>query len=73
GPHWTVLTFGVPVGDVAVPVYSVGEDIIDDRGLVRADYQVDGPAVFVIRPDGYVGLAADNADQVAEYLDGVRA
>ena len=68
GPHWTVLSFGVPVGEVGVPVYVVGEDIVDDRGLVAADYQVDGPAVFVIRPDGYIGLAANDADQVAGYL-----
>jgi 2-polyprenyl-6-methoxyphenol hydroxylase-like FAD-dependent oxidoreductase len=68
GPHWTVLTFGVPVGEVGVPVYAVGTDIVDDQGLVAADYQVNGPTVFVIRPDGYLGLAANDADAVAEYL-----
>lgn len=68
GPHWTVLAFGVPVGDVGVPVYSVGVDIVDDRGLVRADYQVDDRTVFVIRPDGYLGLVADDAQEVAGYL-----
>ena len=61
GPHWTVLTFGVPVGDVGVPVYSLGED-------AAKSYQVTEPAVFVIRPDGYIGLAANNASRIAEYL-----
>ena len=73
GPHWTVLAFGVPVGEVGVPVYSVGTDLVDDRGFVRAGYQVDGPTVFVIRPDGYVGLAANSADEVGEYLRGASA
>jgi hypothetical protein len=68
GPHWTVLTFGVPVGEVGVPVYAVGTDIVDDQGLVAAGYQVNGPTVFVIRPDGYLGLAANDADAVAGYL-----
>jgi 2-polyprenyl-6-methoxyphenol hydroxylase-like FAD-dependent oxidoreductase len=62
GPHWTVLTFGVPVGDVGVPVYSMGED-------AATSYQVTQPTVFVIRPDGYIGLAANNADEIADYLN----
>jgi 2-polyprenyl-6-methoxyphenol hydroxylase-like FAD-dependent oxidoreductase len=60
GPHWTVLSFDVPVGNVGVPVYAVD-----------ADYPVNGPTVLVIRPDGYIGLAANNADEVGEYLRGV--
>jgi hypothetical protein len=49
-------------------VYAVGTDIVDDQGLVAAGYQVNGPTVFVIRPDGYLGLAANDADAVAGYL-----
>ncbi|HEY4458317.1 MAG TPA: FAD-dependent monooxygenase [Pseudonocardiaceae bacterium] len=61
GPHWTVLSFDVPVGDVGVPVYSLGRE-------AAASYQVTEPTVFVIRPDGYIGLAANNADEIADYL-----
>jgi 2-polyprenyl-6-methoxyphenol hydroxylase-like FAD-dependent oxidoreductase len=61
GPHWTVLTFGVPVGEVGVPVYSLGDE-------AAASYQVTEPTVFVIRPDGYIGLAANDADPIAAYL-----
>jgi 2-polyprenyl-6-methoxyphenol hydroxylase-like FAD-dependent oxidoreductase len=64
GPQWTVLSFGVPLGDVGVAVYSVGEQ-------AAACYQVEAPTVFVIRPDGYVGLAANDADEVRQYLRGV--
>ncbi|HJP79077.1 MAG TPA: FAD-dependent monooxygenase [Pseudonocardiaceae bacterium] len=57
GPHWTVLSRDVVVGDVGVPVYAIG-----------ADYPVSGPTVLVVRPDGYIGLAANDAGQVGEYL-----
>ncbi|RNG26992.1 FAD-dependent monooxygenase [Streptomyces botrytidirepellens] len=73
GPHVTVLALGgaePPAPDRAsVRTYRVGgpaPDLLDPDGHLRAGYADQG--VFVIRPDGYVGCAADRADEVTGYL-----
>ncbi|MFI0818667.1 FAD-dependent monooxygenase [Streptomyces sp. NPDC021098] len=73
GPHVTVLALGgaePPAPERAsVVAYRVGgpaPDLLDPDGHLRAGYGDRG--VLVIRPDGYVGCAADRADQVTGYL-----
>ncbi|MEU1816741.1 FAD-dependent monooxygenase [Streptomyces roseifaciens] len=79
GPHFTLLdltgsdTEGVPaaaaVADVEwVRTYRVGgaaPDLIDAGGHAKAAY---GTGLFLVRPDGYVGLATDDAADVRAYL-----
>jgi flavin-dependent dehydrogenase len=69
GPHWTVLSFGVPSLD------EVGAHTIDEAWQAHATYGVDGPAVFVVRPDGYLGLVSrdDAVAPVRQYLRDVAA
>ncbi len=60
GPHWTLL-----MADADVEVPGVRRVTIDG-----AAYGADGPALFLIRPDGYVGLATDviDAERITSYL-----
>ncbi len=41
------------------------------EGELARDYDLTGPALILVRPDGYIGLAADPADgaAVADYLN----
>ncbi|MFI0780053.1 FAD-dependent monooxygenase [Streptomyces sp. NPDC021212] len=78
GPHVTVLALGgaepPAPGRASVVAYRVGgpaPDLLDPDGHLRAGYGDRG--VFVIRPDGYVGCAADHADRMTGYLTGLGA
>ncbi|MEV4437215.1 FAD-dependent monooxygenase [Streptomyces sp. NPDC049585] len=64
GPHFTLLIVGDEPAPEAVPEW-VRVCRVAAEGYVKEAY---GPGVFVIRPDGYVGLAADDAAGVADYL-----
>lgn len=62
GPHWTLLALGTDVpGDDLGPVRVV-------HGPAPTPY---GTGVFLVRPDGYVGWAAETTDGLTEYLSGV--
>ncbi|MFE7753189.1 FAD-dependent monooxygenase [Streptomyces sp. NPDC057428] len=53
------------------PTSEAGPDsLTDSEGHARRDYAVDGDTLFVVRPDGYVGLRAEDPDevQVLRYL-----
>ncbi|MGW0296496.1 FAD-dependent monooxygenase [Streptomyces anthocyanicus] len=53
------------------PVPAAGPgSLTDSEGHARRDYAVDGDTLFVVRPDGYVGLRADDPDEaeVLRYL-----
>lgn len=75
GPHFTVLAFdGVAVPPLGggtsgyVRTYRIGgpdADLVDVEGHARAAY---GGGLFLVRPDGYVGLAAPDAAPLAAAL-----
>ncbi|QLE73622.1 pentachlorophenol monooxygenase [Streptomyces rectiverticillatus] len=79
GPHFTLLDLtgsdaeGEPaaaaVADAEwVRTYRIGgaaPDLIDAGGHAKAAY---GTGLFLVRPDGYVGLATDDAADVRAYL-----
>jgi hypothetical protein len=48
----------VPFGFIAIPQLPV---IRDTAGAFARRYDVDGPAAFVVRPDGYLGFASREA------------
>jgi 2-polyprenyl-6-methoxyphenol hydroxylase-like FAD-dependent oxidoreductase len=57
GPHWTLLLV-----DTDAPVPAI------DAPLVRVPaYDAYGRGIFLVRPDGYVGWAGTEADELAEY------
>ncbi|MBT2421513.1 FAD-dependent oxidoreductase [Streptomyces sp. ISL-22] len=58
GPHWTVVAVGVEVAEVPGAVRVV-------RGRAQESY---GSGVFLVRPDGYVGWAGDQAAGLMGYL-----
>ncbi|AKZ57734.1 hypothetical protein SAM23877_4689 [Streptomyces ambofaciens ATCC 23877] len=58
GPHWTLLALGAEAPDVPERVRVV-------RGAAPGAY---GSGLFLVRPDGYVGWAAEAADGLARYL-----
>ncbi|MFF4700990.1 FAD-dependent monooxygenase [Streptomyces chattanoogensis] len=77
GPQFTVLTLGeTDLDDTALPVDpnllrivrvgSPAPDLIDTDGHVRDAYG-SAPGVFLIRPDGYVAVAAP-AEKAAEHI-----
>ncbi|UQA93448.1 FAD-dependent monooxygenase [Streptomyces halobius] len=81
GPHFTLLALGetdldaaaLPAAPSLVRTVHVGgpsPDLIDTNGHIRDAYG-DGPTVFLIRPDGYLAVAAPANDatvRVAEAL-----
>ncbi|MGW8969727.1 FAD-dependent monooxygenase [Streptomyces platensis] len=76
GPHFTLLTLGatdldtsaLPADPALLRVVRVGgpaPDLLDTDGHVRDAYGSD-PAVLLIRPDGYLALAAPAGDATAQ-------
>ncbi|WP_078897885.1 FAD-dependent monooxygenase [Streptomyces rimosus] len=72
GPHFTLLT----VGDIKLPaldgemirtcrVGGPAPDLLDSEGHARDAY---GEGLFLVRPDGYVAYAADDASGLADEL-----
>ncbi|MEU6238636.1 pentachlorophenol monooxygenase, partial [Kitasatospora sp. NPDC047058] len=61
GPHVTVLAVGreLPAVPAGVRAHRV------DGGVAAAAY---GQGIFVVRPDGYVGLATDDPADLPGYL-----
>ncbi|MEU1280779.1 FAD-dependent monooxygenase [Streptomyces sp. NPDC005805] len=56
-----------PVGDAGFPTWA------DSRGEFRRAYGAEGPAGFLVRPDGYVGLrfGPDGTAALSAYLSGI--
>jgi 2-polyprenyl-6-methoxyphenol hydroxylase-like FAD-dependent oxidoreductase len=79
GPYWTLLVFGavdtVPDLGPDVRVHAVvrpGEladldAVVDADGHAWAGYDVADGTLVLVRPDGYVGLVTDGAEQAGEY------
>ncbi|MFF8595821.1 FAD-dependent oxidoreductase [Streptomyces sp. NPDC015220] len=59
GPHWTLLALGT-----GAPAEDLGAVRVV-RGPAHGAY---GTGAFLVRPDGYVGWAAETADGLTEYL-----
>ncbi|MFI1850578.1 FAD-dependent monooxygenase [Streptomyces sp. NPDC020480] len=76
GPHFTLLALGdseppTPRADF-VRTYRVGgpaPDLLDPEGHIRAGYGERG--LFLVRPDGYIGFAADEEAGLRDYLAGL--
>ncbi|HEU4363251.1 MAG TPA: FAD-dependent monooxygenase [Mycobacterium sp.] len=83
GPHFTVLGFGPETAPAVASITGTdvrgvvvgaggdrGVDLVDVDGAARRAYGVDGAALLLIRPDGYVGVTAAPADAgaVSNYL-----
>jgi hypothetical protein len=83
GPHATLLAFDVPDAELppsttALQVRRVvrsgveaGPDaIVDTEGHAHEAYDIKTPTLLLVRPDGYVGCAADAGDvtTITEYL-----
>lgn len=85
GPGFTLLGYGwglttlekigaasrTPVNCIRVTPSGRCGDLIDAGGHIARIYGLDGGAFILVRPDGYVGLAADIANPwaVADYLN----
>ncbi|HET9874474.1 MAG TPA: FAD-dependent oxidoreductase [Mycobacterium sp.] len=73
GPHFTLLGFGAEtaaaVHTIAGPGSPVRGAVLDDDAA-RRGYGVDGAALLLVRPDGYVGVTAAPGDvaAVSDYL-----
>jgi 2-polyprenyl-6-methoxyphenol hydroxylase-like FAD-dependent oxidoreductase len=75
GPHPVLLAFDAPApnpGDgvrvvrVVRPGTPAGpDDLVDTDGHAHRAYDVRDPALLLVRPDGYVGCAADGTDRAA--------
>jgi hypothetical protein len=75
--HFHLLVFGQPVpagtaagyGDL-VQIHAVPADPDNERELARA--RIAGPTYYLLRPDGYIGLAGTELDAgaVSRYLAG---
>ncbi|MFF3563327.1 FAD-dependent monooxygenase [Streptomyces sp. NPDC002574] len=63
GPHFTVLAIGAEP-PAALPEFARAHR--EESG--GAAHQAYGDGLFVVRPDGYVGLATDDPRQVGAYL-----
>ncbi|GHC68000.1 FAD-dependent oxidoreductase [Streptomyces violaceochromogenes] len=59
GPHWTLLALG------GAPAPDPGGRIRVVRGPAPGTY---GPGLYLVRPDGHVGWAADTAAGLPDYL-----
>ena len=80
GPHWTLLGYelGAPSRIAPRPglqVRTVGAsgDLVDADGHIRDGYDLTPGTWILVRPDGYVGLMADEGDEAAieRYLERV--
>lgn len=80
GPHVTLLAFGTGWaatldalrlchGD-ALKIVAIGNELRDTDGHATAAYGVKDDTLFVVRPDGYIGLVTQDraAETVATYL-----
>jgi 2-polyprenyl-6-methoxyphenol hydroxylase-like FAD-dependent oxidoreductase len=84
GPHATLLAFDVAEAPASTPSVRVrrvlrpgaapGPDaLIDTDGHARAAYDIHNPAYILVRPDGYIGCAADADDlpAITDYLKAI--
>lgn len=58
GPHWTLVAVGMEAPELPEPVRVV-------TGEEQPSY---GKGLFLVRPDGYVGWAGEDASKLAGYL-----
>jgi hypothetical protein len=83
GTHFTLLLFGADplLGDavrgvrVVVVAHTDGAAgaLVDDGGHAHRAYGVNGPAAFLVRPDGYVGLTGSPLPSFSAHLAGYLA
>ncbi|MEU7104163.1 FAD-dependent monooxygenase [Streptomyces stramineus] len=59
---------GAPAGPAGAPELTELSELTDPDGHIKAAY---GSGLFLIRPDGYVGLATDDPADVGAYLEAV--
>ncbi len=62
GPHPTLLAVNWPgeLPDLGVPAYRIDE--------AREAYDAQGPALYLVRPDNYVGYLTADPEDIAAYL-----
>ncbi len=62
GPHPTLLAVNWPgeLPDLGVPAYRIDE--------AREAYDAQGPALYLVRPDNYVGCLTVDPEDIAAYL-----
>ncbi|WP_327064498.1 FAD-dependent monooxygenase [Kitasatospora sp. NBC_01302] len=65
GTHFTLLAFG------RRPDADFGSGVRVHRAAKSEGYDVDGDALVLVRPDGYVGVICDRVETVREYLERV--
>jgi hypothetical protein len=75
GPHFTLLAFGARAAAAIRDLEWTPVDIIDTPGTAHAAYGISDKdnVVFLVRPDGYVGLIATQnwMDAVNDYQKAV--
>jgi 2-polyprenyl-6-methoxyphenol hydroxylase-like FAD-dependent oxidoreductase len=74
GTHWTLLVFDAPSpidARAGLRIHRIGDDVIDDQGLVREHYGLAPGDCVLVRPDGYIGFAGKDAALLERYLDSV--
>jgi 2-polyprenyl-6-methoxyphenol hydroxylase-like FAD-dependent oxidoreductase len=73
GTKFTLLSFGshdLPEAQPNLNIRSIGPgdaDLIDDQGHVRHSYGVENGALFIIRPDGYIGFIGSSKSIAAAF------
>jgi 2-polyprenyl-6-methoxyphenol hydroxylase-like FAD-dependent oxidoreductase len=71
GTHWTAIGWHAePIrARRGLHVHVFGRDVADDRGHVRDAYALEPGDWLLVRPDGYVGAIARDADAIDAYLE----
>ena len=82
GPHWTLLAFELGAPPCIAPrpglhIHTIGPtgDLVDTERHIRDGYDLTPGTWVLVRPDGYVGLMAEEGDAAAIelYLEGLAA
>ena len=66
GPQFTLLAFHW-TGDLPAPTASLHVHRVTDPAAA-ATYDAQGPTLFLVRPDNYIGCATSTLDDVTDYL-----
>jgi hypothetical protein len=74
GTHWTLLVYeaAAPIAARAgLRIHRIGGDVVDEQGLVREYYGLAAGDCVLVRPDGYIGAVARDAETLESYLGAV--
>jgi hypothetical protein len=74
GTHWTLLVYEAepPIAARAgLRIHRIGGDVLDEQGLVREYYGLAPGDCVLVRPDGYIGAVARDAETLESYLAAV--